>query len=603
MPPTSPGSMTGLSIQKKLPLLVSGFLLLVIVLYSVASYETVKAASIDVARQRLLSLTGQVAQIYDQQMKTELKNTHTLMNDSAVRNFVTSSGRLSKDAAMKVLTKAGPRPELNFRTEILDAAGAPVLDIPNGPLERHEELAGEIAKASAGPDYGAIGRFRLINDTLVAPIVVAVGDGPHPVGYVVRWRRIGTASKETLAQLSTLLGGNAQLYFGNDRGDIWTDAATAVAKPPAGDQAKPGQIREYTRPGGTPVFAASHAFVNAPWQVLIEFSKQAVMAPAAAFLRRASLIGALVLIVGTLIVWVVSRSITKPLTDLTAAASALAAGDYSTVVQSSRSDELGELSRAFNAMTRRVEESQEGLERKVRDRTEQLRERNEELETFGHSISHDLRAPLRAMHGFSQALLEDCGPQLDDVGKDYAQRVVAGARRMDALIQDLLAYSRVSRSELDVTSVKLADVVQDALAQVEGDVAASGGAVSVAPGLPTVHAHRVALVQAVANLLANGLKFVPPGRVPALKVRAERDNGVTRLWVEDNGIGIDAAHHERVFGVFERLHQSENYPGTGIGLAIVRKSVERMGGRVGVMSAAGEGARFWIELKSEEGAS
>jgi len=603
MPPTSPGSMPGLSIQKKLPLLVSGFLLLVIVLYSVASYETVKAASMDVARQRLISLTGQVAQIYDQQIKTEMRNTHTLMNDSAVRSFVTSSGRLSKDAAMKVLAKGGPRPELNFRTEILDAAGAPVLDIPSGPLERHEELAGDLAKAAVGPDYAAVGRFRLINDTLVAPIVVAVGDGTHPVGYVVRWRRIGNASKETLAQLSTLLGGNAQLYFGNDRGDIWTDASTAVAKPPAGAAAKPGQIREYTRPGATPVFAANHAFVNAPWQVLIEFSKQAVMAPAAAFLRRASLIGALVLLVGTLIVWIVSRSITKPLTDLTAAASALAAGNYSVVVQSNRADELGELSRAFNTMTRRVEESQEGLERKVRDRTEQLRERNEELETFGHSISHDLRAPLRAMHGFSQALLEDCGPQLDDVGKDYAQRVVAGARRMDALIQDLLAYSRVSRSELDVAKVNLGDVVNDALAQVEGDVAASGGAVSVASGLPTVLAHRVALVQSVANLLANGLKFVPPGRVPALKVRVERDNGVTRLWVEDNGIGIDAAHHERVFGVFERLHQNEDYPGTGIGLAIVRKSVERMGGRVGVVSAVGEGARFWIELKSEEGLS
>ncbi len=603
MPPTSPGSMTGMSIQKKLPLLVSGFLLLVIVLYSVASYETVKAASIDVARQRLLSLTTQVAQIYDQQMKTELKNTHTLMNDTAVRNFVTSSGRLSKDAAMKVLTKGGQRPELNFRTDILDASGAPVLDIPNSPLERHEELAGEIAKASAGPDFGAIGRFRLINDTLVAPIVVAVGDGAHPVGYVVRWRRIGTASKETLAQLSTLLGGNAQLYFGNDRGDIWTDAATAVPKPPAGAPAKPGQIREYTRPGGTPVFAANRAFVNAPWQVLIEFSKAAVMAPAAAFLRRASLIGAFVLLVGTMIVWVVSRSITKPLTDLTAAASALAAGDYSTVVQSNRADELGELSRAFNTMTRRVEESQEGLEKKVRERTEQLRERNEELETFGHSISHDLRAPLRAMHGFSQALLEDCGPQLDDVGKDYALRVVAGARRMDALIQDLLAYSRVSRSELNVTNVNLDDVVHDALAQVEGDVAASGGAVSVSAGLPAVHAHRVALVQAVANLLANGLKFVPRGRAPALKVRADRDNGVTRLWVEDNGIGIDAAHHERVFGVFERLHQNEDYPGTGIGLAIVRKSVERMGGRVGVKSTVGEGSRFWIELKSGEGLS
>jgi signal transduction histidine kinase len=599
----SPRSIAGMSIQTKLPLLVSGFLLLVIILYSWASYATVRAASVDVSRQRLIALTGQIAQIYDRNLKAETANAHKLMSDSAVRRFVESSGHLSKDAALKVLLKTGPRPELNFRTDILDASGAPVLDIPAAPLERHEELAPELAKASVGPDFAAVGHFRLINDTLVAPIVGAVMEGDKRVGYVVRWRRIGTATKEAREQLAALLGGNAQLYFGNDNGDLWTDLIGVAPKPPAPAGFKPGKVIEYTRPGGSPVFAANQAFANAPWTVLVELSREAGMAPAEAFLRRAVFIGVLVLLIGTLVVWVVSRSITRPLADLTNAASALAGGDFSTVVPSARTDELGELSRAFNTMTRRVEESQAGLEHKVRERTDELRERNDELETYAHSISHDLRAPLRAMHGFSQALLEDCGPQLDDVGKDYAARVVAGARRMDALIQDLLAYSRVSRSDMGLASVPLAEAVQDALAQVEGDVAASGGAVNVSPDLPAVRAHRVALVQSVANLLANGLKFVPPGRAPALRVRAERDNGVTRLWVEDNGIGIDAAHHERVFGVFERLHQSENYPGTGIGLAIVRKSVERMGGRVGVVSAVGEGSRFWIELKSDGGAS
>ena len=602
MTSTPPRSTAGMSIQQKLPLLVSGFLLLVIVLYSWASYATVRAASVDVARQRLLTLTGQIAQIYDQNLKAEIKNTRALMNDSAVRRFVASSGRLSRDAATKVLLTKGQRPELTFRTEILDTLGATVLSIPSGPLERHEELAGDLAKAATGPDYGTIGRFRLMNDTLVAPEVLGVTEGTRVIGYVVRWRRVGTATKETRAQLSTLLGGDAQIYFGNDRGDIWTDAVSEVPKPPV-TSIKPGQIVEYTRPGGTPVLATVHGFANAPWTLLVELSRQAVMEPAAAFLRRALLIGVLVLLIGTLLVWIVSRSITKPLTNLTAAASALAAGDYSVVVPSTRTDELGELSRAFNTMTRRVEESQEGLEHKVRERTEELRSRNDELETYAHSISHDLRAPLRAMHGFSQALLEDCGPQLDDVGKDYAARVVAGARRMDALIQDLLAYSRVSRTDMELGSVNLGDVVHDALAQVEGDVAASGGAVKVAPDLPAVRAHRVALVQSVANLVANGLKFVPPGRAPELRVRAEKENGITRLWVEDNGIGIDAAHHERVFGVFERLHQSENYPGTGIGLAIVRKSVERMGGRVGVVSSVGEGSRFWIELQTAGGPS
>ena len=230
-----------------------------------------------------------------------------------------------------------------------------------------------------------------------------------------------------------------------------------------------------------------------------------------------------------------------------------------------------------------------------------LRERNEERKPSGIR-SRTTFALLRAMHGFSQALLEDCGEQLDDTGKDYANRVVAGARKMDSLIQDLLAYSRVSRSDMELASVSLAEVVHEALAQIEADVVASGGTVTIASNLPMVRAHRVALVQGIANLLANALKFMPPGRTPAVRVRAEHIGGMTRLWIEDNGIGIDPAHHERVFGVFERLHQSETYPGTGIGLAIVRKSAERMGGHVGVVSAVGEGSRFWIDLKSEENA-
>lgn len=603
MSPARSQPTTGMSIQTKLPLIVSGVLLVVIVLYSFASYETVKASSVDTARQRILSLTSELAQLYDQTIKAEAKATHTLVSNGAIEKFVASGGTAAKDSALKLLRTAGARPEMTVRTEILDANGAPVLSIPAGPLERHEEIAGDITRAGVAPDFAAVGRFRMINDTIVAPVVAAVTDANRPVGYVVRWRRISTGTKDAREALSKLLGNGAALYVGNDRGDIWTDLVSTADRPPASANLRPGKISVYTRPGGKPVVATVAPFQNVPWVVLVELSQEAVMAPADAFLARALSIGVIVLLAATLLVWVVSRSITRPLAELTGAASAIAAGNFATVVDSHRTDEIGALSRAFNTMTRRVEESQEGLEEKVRDRTEQLRERNEELETFGHTISHDLRAPLRAMHGFSQALLEDCGPQLDDTGKDYANRVVAGARRMDALIQDLLAYSRVSRSDMSLANVSLAEVVHDALAQVEGDVTASGGTVTIASDLPVVRAHRVALVQAVANLVANALKFVPPGSAPAVRVRAERVGVMTRLWIEDNGIGIDAAHHERVFGVFERLHQSETYPGTGIGLAIVRKSAERMGGHVGVVSAVGEGSRFWIDLRPEESAT
>jgi signal transduction histidine kinase len=594
-----------MTIQQKLPLLISGFVLAVIVLYSWGSYEAVKAASLDVAHQRLAALTDQFAQLLDQSAKAETKAIHTIATDPAIHAFVSSGGRASKDAALAAV-RAGARPELTMRTEILDANGDPVAADVSGSLERHEELATDIAKAATGPDFAAVSRFRLINDTIVIPSVGAVMDGNKPIGYVVRWRRLNSGApqaRQSLDALTKLLGGKAALYIGNDRGDVWTDLVSAAPKPPGGIDLQPGKFREYTRPGSGDVVATTHVVPSVPWVVLVEMSQQAVMAPAQLFLKRALAIGVGVLLAATLLVWLAARSITKPLTELTGAAAALAAGDYSTVVESGRTDELGQLSHAFNAMIGHVEAAQEGLEEKVRERTEQLRERNEELETFGHSISHDLRAPIRAMGGFSQALLEDYGDQLDATGRDYAERVVAASRRMDALIQDLLAYSRVSRSDIDITNVSLADVATEALAQVEGEVAAAGATVHVAPDMPMVRGHRVTLVQSVTNLIANGLKFVPTGRTPAVVMRAERRNGHTRIWVEDNGIGIDAAHHERVFGVFERLHQNDQYAGTGIGLAIVRKSVERMGGRVGVVSAMGEGSKFWIELASAGDAS
>jgi signal transduction histidine kinase len=245
----------------------------------------------------------------------------------------------------------------------------------------------------------------------------------------------------------------------------------------------------------------------------------------------------------------------------------------------------------------------ESLEQRVVLRTAQLEETNQALQAFAYSVSHDLRAPLRAMQGFSEALLDDYGDRLDETGRDYARRVVAAAERMDRLISDLLSYSRVSRTEMTPQNVPLDTAVGEARQGLETALRERGGAIRVDGPLPPVKAHRPTLVQVIANLLGNALTFTAPGVAPRVRVWAEPRNGQVRLWVEDNGIGIAPEHHERIFRVFERLHGIESYAGTGVGLAIVRKGVERMGGQVGVESAPGAGSRFWIELpRAGEGA-
>jgi PAS domain S-box-containing protein len=244
------------------------------------------------------------------------------------------------------------------------------------------------------------------------------------------------------------------------------------------------------------------------------------------------------------------------------------------------------------------------LECRVEERTAQLQEANAELEGFAYSVAHDLRAPLRGMQGLSEALLEDYGDRLDEMGQEYARQIVRSAEQLEDLIQDLLAYSRLSRMELQLEPVDLNAAVAESIAQATADADSQPAQIIIASPLPTVTAHRTTLIQVITNLLTNAIKFVNRQQ-PLVRVWAEAieppdsREGIhwVRLWVADNGIGIAPEYHKRIFRVFERLHGIEAYPGTGIGLAIVQKGVERMGGEVGVESQLAQGSRFWITLR------
>jgi signal transduction histidine kinase len=246
----------------------------------------------------------------------------------------------------------------------------------------------------------------------------------------------------------------------------------------------------------------------------------------------------------------------------------------------------------------RSEESLRKSEEQYRELAERLRQVNSELEAFTYSVSHDLRAPLRAMQGFAHALLEDCLEALGTDGQEYARRIAAAARRMETLISDLLAYSRLSRAELEMGPVDLDAVAMDVLEQLDAGLREKSARVEVERPLPVVHGHAATLFQVISNLVTNAVKFVAPDVTPHVRIHADPAiDGLVCLWVDDNGIGIDPQHHERIFMPFERLHGSDTYAGTGIGLAIVRKAMERMGGRAGVESRAGVGSMFWVKLR------
>lgn len=236
------------------------------------------------------------------------------------------------------------------------------------------------------------------------------------------------------------------------------------------------------------------------------------------------------------------------------------------------------------------------LEKRIAERTTELNVLNQSLESFVYSVSHDLKAPLRGIEGYSRLLEEDYNDRLDEEGRLFINNIRAGVTRMNELINDLLAYSRMERRKLESNALDLTALVQQALVECDKDITLHQ--IEIAADLPPfmVHGDREGLALVLRNLLENAIKFSKHSSHPRIEFGASQHDHHVTLWVRDNGIGFDMKYNQRIFEIFERLHRLEDYPGTGIGLALVKKAMERMGGRVWGHSAPGEGATFYLEL-------
>jgi len=240
------------------------------------------------------------------------------------------------------------------------------------------------------------------------------------------------------------------------------------------------------------------------------------------------------------------------------------------------------------------------LEERVRERTIQLEAANKELETFAYSVSHDLKAPLRGIDGYSRFLLDDYASQLDEDGQLFIHNIQQGAEQMNTLIDDLLAYSRVERRPLHSDVLDIARSVERIVAERAEEIAARGATVRIDLPPLTAHADLEGLAQVLRNLLDNALKFGHAGLPLQIEIGGQAGETAIQLWVKDNGIGFDPKFNDRIFEIFQRLQRVEDYPGTGVGLAIARKAIQRMGGRIWAESAPGQGAMFFLELPNHD---
>jgi PAS domain S-box-containing protein len=251
----------------------------------------------------------------------------------------------------------------------------------------------------------------------------------------------------------------------------------------------------------------------------------------------------------------------------------------------------------FSRDITRRKEFQAELERVVAERTAKLQELVDELEHFSYSIVHDMRAPLRSMRGFAELASEYCANLPEAEPKELLQRLITSADRMDLLIRDALNYSQAVRRELPLEVVDPAELLRGMLDSYP-ELQPSKAQIRIENELPLVMGNEAGLTQCFSNVLNNAVKFIEPGKTPQIRIWSEQREGWVRIWFGDNGIGIPRPMLPRLFDMFSRGHNK--YEGTGIGLALVRKVVQRMGGKVGVESEEGKGSQFWLDLKPGE---
>ena len=299
----------------------------------------------------------------------------------------------------------------------------------------------------------------------------------------------------------------------------------------------------------------------------------------------ASLIG---IGVSLLVAIIVTLGISVPLRRLRASADRIAAGEMVEPGSTHRRDEIGSLSRAMTTMVR-----------SLIHQADELKRSNADLEQFAYVASHDLQEPLRMVSGFTGLLKRRYGGKLDADADEYIEFAVSGANRMQSLINDLLSYSRVGREEVAAKAVDTQVALDQALANLQTAIEERKALVSCGQ-LPTVMANHGMLVRLFQNLIANALKFCKAER-PIVRIQAERRGGEWVLSVADNGIGIEPQYQDRIFLIFQRLHKQSEYPGTGIGLAVCKRIVERNGGRIWLESEPGKGTTFFFTLPATGG--
>jgi signal transduction histidine kinase len=595
-----------LSLERKLPLLISVFLVSLAIGLTAAGYHEVKQASQLRGIDRLQRLTSQLAELAGTSTQQRMVALQRVAADSAIVSYLSGvrSGPAGHDAALAALSKLALSPadtglvaELRSTTEATTVATRPEL------TKDEEPIAALVRKLSRG--QASIGELAFRGDSAYYWVGGPVVGGGRILGYVLL-RRTFTTSPRVEQQIRQLAGNDSvSIYVASDSGAKWARISGQPATAPTVvrqlDEAP--NVVQYDREPGRQYVAVYARIPNTPFRLISELGYAALLERPSAFLRRSIAVASVMLLIGIIAAWVLSRRITRPLRDLTIAADAISTGSYGHRAPVSLHDETGRLAEAFNTMAEQVQRSHEDLERQIAESrllAARLEEANRAKADFLATMSHELRTPLNAIGGYVDLIeLGVRGPITEDQRRDL-ERVRYNQRHLLALIGNILDFTRLDARKLpfEIENVSVDRVVRDVLSAMTPllDEKALRRECTGCDTPVIARADRARLEQIMLNLLSNALRFTPPAGSVTIGV-CER-GGEVEITVADTGIGIPRHKLGAIFEPFVQVESglTRTVGGTGLGLTISRSFARGMGGELTAESDGSTGAVFRLTI-------
>ncbi|HMA02206.1 MAG TPA: HAMP domain-containing sensor histidine kinase [Gemmatimonadaceae bacterium] len=602
-----------LPLGRKLPLLISGLIVLVLVASSTAAYIEVERSATTSADERVTGLAKQLADMVHTSIVSRSQLMRKVASDTAVLRLLRSRGTGALDRSPGVSRALErlvvPTDSAGF-VEVWDQYGHPRAryDGAMSTLEEITETEQRQMLVARETPPGALdsihtGPFYARGDSVFTWYVQPVVSGGLTTGFVAQRIRLTNdpASRAAQVGLRTIMGPGVDLYLANTANNLRTTTIGELSSQPPMLKAALGPVM-YRDPLTGEMLGAKASVPATSWIVQIAMRRSVVLARPLAFLKQISVIALAILLIGALLAWIISREVTQPLAELTAATNDLSTGEYQRRVRINRGDELGRLGEAFNAMAQRVAESRAASEQQHAVAEAARREAvaaSQAKSDFLAVMSHELRTPLNAILGFSSLMLDGITGPVNDQQRAQLARIRTGGQHLLSLIDEILSLSRLEaqREELHIEHSDAILIARETAALVEPMAALKGLALvtNIPAGSCECRTDVTKLRQILLNLLSNAIKFTNEG---AVTFGLSFDEAQMMFDVSDTGIGIAPEHRGRIFEPFYQVEMSKarRVAGTGLGLSVTRHLARLLGGEVDLCGDASAGSTFLVWL-------